>query len=265
MDPDFVQPPHKKTKTDASRTAEVSFQQDVEPLEPPAAQMAQLFTRNVDLVQNSILPPELAHLEKKYEFATMSIISSVKMEQKVRSLLSHLARFSYADIHCKPGVVALHAKANVAGKMISIVEIAKREIQQAKGHWWQYSRCHGDLMEWRRKEAKAKNESAATGGNVIRIGHAEELRSIKEESMDLDGADEEEVAFQETSPKQIGAQVEARKKVRAVPVMTIYMSRVPIPEFKAIYGYDELNLGNCIADRRFSEQTNCPISAKGHS
>ena len=241
---DVLKPPHKKQKTDASRAAEVSAQQDAAPLYTSAERtMQQSSTANVDLVQSSISTPELDRLEKKYTVATMSIISSVKIEQKVRSLLSHLAHFNYTDIHCKPGVVALHAKANVAGKMISIVEIAKREIQDEKGCWWQYSSCHGELREWKQKGAEAKNNEAITAGDVSNTGHTQGLRSSREDGVDLDEADGEEEAFQAILPEQAAAQVEARKKVRAVPIMTIYMSRVPIPELKAIYGYDESYLG----------------------
>ncbi|OCL01325.1 hypothetical protein AOQ84DRAFT_393738 [Glonium stellatum] len=46
------------------------------------------------------------------------------------------------------------------------------------------------------------------------------------------GEDEEEEAF-ETMRFESG---EPRTKVRAVPVMTIYLSRVPIPELKAEFG-----------------------------
>ena len=256
-------PPHKRAKTDVSKTGEGSNRQDVEPLNPITSPPPSALNGNHP--STAILSPELAFLQAKYEFATMSIISSVKMEQKIRVLLSHLARFNYADVHCKPGVVALHAKAPVAGKMISIVEIAKREIQNAKGQWWQYSRCHGELLEWKQKAARVVKGTGVTAGAEREMGDAQGLlpsrTSEANDSMEVDGVDEEEAAFETMSPKKVAEHIEARKKVRAVPIMTIYMSRVPIPEFKSIYGYAQSDRRFSNANRTFSEQTNCPKGA----
>ena len=234
MGPDDSRPPRKKIKTGARLNDQ---QQHAEP-QSTSAEMVQESspTANVDLVQSSILPPELAQLESKYEFATMSIISSVKIEQKVRSLLAHMDRFNHVDVHCKSGVVALHAKANVAQKMISIVEIAKRGIENTGGHWWQYSRCHSDLRELVEKEVVARKRDALAAKDTAGAPRPKGPLPVGKDGMDLDEADEEE-AFEAMSPKQVATHVEARKKVRAVAVMTIYMSRVPIPEFTAIYRY----------------------------
>lgn len=204
-----------------------------------------------------ILPPELSHLQTKYDFTTMSIISSSKIEQKVRNLLLRLEKFSFADVNAKPGVVVLHAKANVVAKMVSIIEIAKKNITDEGGKWWQYSRLHGQiaelkekpgpsesagktLVEWEQNRALViKNGVEANPtGNGVQAGLPRE--NIINES--ARGQVEEETAFETMRDKNKPgdpptAEVsQIRKKIRAVPVMTIYMSRVPIGEFKERYG-----------------------------
>ena len=233
-------PPHKKVKTGAFKTGVSSEPQEAKP--PEETIFPQPSRAELHLSSDTILPPELAHLQTKYEIVTMSIISSSKMEQKIKSLLSHLARFNYADIHCKPGVVALHAKAPVASKMTSIVEKAKKVIEDEKGQWWQYSRCHGELAEWKQKATRAAKSTGISTDTGKETTDPQTLSSrlSNRDGMDMDvveGVEEEEVAFQTMSPNKVTAHAEARKKVRAVPRMTIYMARVPILEFKAIYGY----------------------------
>ena len=199
-----------------------------------------------------ILPPELYHIQTKYDFTTMSIISSSKIEQKVRNLLLRLEKFSFADINAKPGVVALHAKASVATKLISIVEIAKKRIMKGGGKWWQYSRLHGEITELKEKREKVKSEGSTLleweKKQATEMG-AKSSKSDGENvdlTMDVDDAlkeDEEEAAFETMNEKKQTTEVafssdkEPRRKIRAVPIMTIYMSRVPIVEFKGLYGY----------------------------
>ena len=194
-----------------------------------------------------ILSPELLHLQVKYEFTTMSIISSSKIEQKVRSLLQHLEKFHSADTNAKPGVVALHAKSSVASKLVSIVEIAKKNVAKEGGKWWQYSRLHGQKMDLKEKLHKSKDREKIF---LKRQQHGQDTESAdvgdqREPSVKEDGngqEEEDENAFQTMGESNVSQQSvngvanEGRKKIRAIPIMTVYMSRVPIAEFKGIYG-----------------------------
>ena len=211
-----------------------------------------------------ILPPALYHLQHKYALATMSIISSSKINQKVRALISHMERFSFADLNAKPGVVILHAKANVASKMISVVEIAKRQIEEEKGRWWQYCGVQPLLEELRAREKK-KDTLQAEGRTIKQwqegqksgpfqgndeteeVASKPEARKADnvvstEETMEVE-EDVGEEAFQTmTNVGNIGNgatahEILARPKVRATPIMSIYMARVPVPELKERYGY----------------------------
>lgn len=193
------------------------------------------------------LPSELRHLLEQYTFTTMSIISSSKMEQKVRNLLLRANRPAEDGSQTKPGVVILTSKADTASKMISIVEIAKRTIQQEGGDWWQYSKMHSQIIEL--KKEKKKKTKRAEGGKTLREWAEERSREaafapVEAEEEDTGkglsdgtpavsedhGQDEEddEGAFQTMGRHQAIAFDENRSKLRAIPIMTIYLSRVAV-------------------------------------
>ena len=251
-----TRPPHKRVKI-----AKPSAAGESEPRFAPSAFSEGPATLNQENATSQmpapILPPELSHLQTKYDFTTMSIISSSKIEQKVRNLLMRLENFSFADVNAKPGVIVLHAKANVVAKMISIIEIAKKNITDEGGKWWQYSRLHGQiaelkekpetaesagktLVEWDQNRASLINNGveASLTGNGFPAGQPT-VGIINESAGDQV---EEEVVFETMKEKKKHGDpskaeaLQARKKIRAVPVMTIYMSRVPIGEFKERYG-----------------------------
>ncbi|KAI9855200.1 MAG: hypothetical protein M1830_006480, partial [Pleopsidium flavum] len=178
-----------------------------------------------------VLPPELLSLQSKYEITSMSIISSSKIETKVKTLLTRLGKFSWANPNGKPSIVVLSAKAGVAGKMVSVVEIAKREIEADGAKWWQYSRVYGQmtelkekpskridggktLLEWEKKQAEKADAVAQDTGKEV-----EDLTMTE-----ADGGEEiEEEAFETVAQNGNGAlvtpteEIEARKKIRAVP------------------------------------------------
>lgn len=199
----------------------------------------------------SILPPHLQTLRAKYDFSTMSIISSSKIETKVKTLLARLGTFSWANKDAKPAVVILSAKAGVANKLISVVEIAKRELEAQGAKWWQYSRVHSQVTE-----LKDKTKKGTDGGKTLLQWETEQVAKSKVGPQDLKDAvgdsamidavggeeEDEEDAFAAVAPNGNEPTalptegIAARKKIRAVPVMTIHMSRVPVDELKQAYG-----------------------------
>ncbi|MCJ1287037.1 hypothetical protein MMC26_006384 [Xylographa opegraphella] len=203
-------------------------------------------------VSSDILPPSLRYLQSQYAFATMAIRAGSKITQKVRALQTHLEKFSFVDLKAKPGVVALHAKADMVSKMISVVEIVKREAEKEGGHLYQYSRLDsllGELKARTLKGEKGKDVPTANGKTIREWQAAQEVGveaplqpATNDVAMQEPGDAEEEEAFEPMTKKESvhRAKVpnsEERKKVRAIPTMTIYLSRVPVPEFKQFYGH----------------------------
>ncbi|KAI4144784.1 MAG: hypothetical protein LQ340_006534, partial [Diploschistes diacapsis] len=198
---------------------------------------------------SDMLPAKLAHLKKQYSFATMSINTGSKIEQKVRVLISHLSRFNFLDSDVKPGVVVLRAKSNTAGKLISVVEIAKRDIesQGRGGKWYQYSRVSGELREIPRNRTKKEQKESVrsvvfseTAGKSFKDWEAtkEQLRGGKDkevaksaEGMGIGQEDDGDEAF-ETMIDPEHQHKPQDTKLRNIPILTIYMARVPLPEMK---------------------------------
>lgn len=199
------------------------------------------------------LPHEVRHLSTKYNFTTMSILSSAKISDRVEKLLLQVKNFNFADPNSKPGVVVLHAKSEVASKMVSIVEIARQGIERDKGKWWQYSKVDAEiaqlmakpvkrrdagrtLSEWQEEQSKVGFQGAAAVGGST--GRASEVVEHDHEVVDRD--EEMEDAFESmVFPKEVdhGAKRTGdTKKIRATPVMTIYLARVPVPGLKELYG-----------------------------
>ena len=239
--PSFSHSPQKPRLPASSPSAETANPTMTTSSEPPAEQ------DNL----SDVLPSSLRHLQSRYIFATMSIISSAKITQKVRSLRAHLEKFSFADLKAKPGVVALHAKANVASKMISVVEIFKREVEKEGGHVYQYSQLESLLQEMKEKKPKTEKKAELPVGEVRTLGEwqtaqedgAEVSLQLVANDVEMEDQDkmEDEEAFESMTGKGLKDQLkvstsEARKKIRATPVLTIYLSRVPVPELKELYG-----------------------------
>ena len=204
----------------------------------------------------AVLPPQLLFLKEKYSFAVMSIQTSSKIEQKVRVLIAHLSRFNFLDREAKPGVVALHARANAASKLISVVEIAKRDIeaQPKGGKWYQYSRVSAELKEIPRnvptKASKGRANGSSAAGKTLKEWNAEKEReSSAKDTMDgmnssIMGAvapesEDEEDAFETMVHPKATSHSNDTVKLRNIPILTIYLARVPVTELKTEFKYDE--------------------------
>ena len=202
------------------------------------------------------LPPEVRHLSSKYDFTTMSIISSAKINDKVKKLLLRIEEFTFADPKSKPGVVMLHAKSDVASKMVSIIGIARQTIEHNKGKWWQYSKLDGQIVEMKPKAVKRMGDGKTISewqrereGQELPVieqaepetGRASEGVEHNQVVVDVDEGMED--AFESmVGPKEAdqGAKSlgkEDGRKIRATPVMTVYFARVPVPGLKELYGY----------------------------
>ena len=146
--------------------------------------------------------------------------------------------FSLAQTGQKPAVVTVTARAPFANRMLSVVEIAKRELVGRKSRWFQYSAVVGRVEEMK-SEGKGElrhTGSGKTAGGFRGSGEGKE----NEAGLDVEMGDEtgggEDEEEEEDAFETIRFEAEERTKVRAVPVMTVYLSRVPIPELKAEFG-----------------------------
>jgi hypothetical protein len=135
------------------------------------------------------------------------------MQTKISTLLSQLRSFSFAApaAQQKPVIVIAWAKAKSAGKLISVVEVVKREIAGEGGVWFQYN----GLGEGIAGVARDK-EDAGEEGDV-------EMEDVEEEGF-------------EKMKTRIERAIEGTEKVRSVPVMTVYLSRVRIEALRGAYG-----------------------------
>ncbi|KAM0715613.1 hypothetical protein Q7P37_009111 [Cladosporium fusiforme] len=107
----------------------------------------------------------------------------------------------------KPALVILHAQSRWASKLISIVEIAKRDLQSKGVAVFQYTALSSEIVEIDR---------------VPKAGFAVP-------SADGQGSDDE--AFQ-----TMGADKVPEKKKRAVPVMTVYLAVQSVKALKSQFG-----------------------------
>jgi hypothetical protein len=160
----------------------------------------------------------LLGLENTHDLTSMSIISSSHIQQKVTRGLEILSEYPAAPL-AKPKVAMLHSKAAVASKMITIAEIVKREIAKAGGKWYQYNKL-SQITEERVETASSAKKEKSRGGDV----------SMTENCNEGTGQESEEEI--ETMKTPFERAIEGKQKVRAIPVMTVYLSRVRIDSLR---------------------------------
>ncbi|KAI1850231.1 hypothetical protein JX266_004089 [Neoarthrinium moseri] len=174
----------------------------------------------------------LEAVEAKYDVQIHSVISSSKIQKKVTSVLRHLTpRAKAADdapptATGKPRVSVLRAKAADAGKLISIAEIAKREIAQledGQGTWFQYIGLGGEVKETPKENKRDKTivQDTVLGGKGTN----------EEEESDED--DEDDFEYMKTPFERA---IEGRPQKQRVAIMSLFLARVPVEELKIRYG-----------------------------
>ncbi len=171
----------------------------------------------------------MAELSPKYKVRTVSILSSSKMEKRISMVLEHLGRFHPADLTVLPGVVLLHARAHDVGKMITIVELVRRRIHEAEQKWFQYNRLY-------EMKTDGHGDSSVIEETVLAKDAAQEEEGgdgeVDLEADDLE-ADDLEADDVEVLPARFErAILEPKKAATSKPYMSIFLSRVPIPELK---------------------------------
>jgi hypothetical protein len=146
----------------------------------------------------TVMAPTALDLSAKYTVLQLSVISSSSISNRTTSLISHIKS---TPEDSKPAVVALHAKAPVVNKLISIIEIAKRDLKDNGQKVYQYNALGSELVQ-STPAAKPATEQ--------------------------DAMSDDEPAFEKT---------EQKTTVRSVPIMTTYLSLTSVKELKQAYGY----------------------------
>ncbi|KAF2480198.1 hypothetical protein BDY17DRAFT_34000 [Neohortaea acidophila] len=178
-------------------------------------------------------------LSSNYTITHLPIAGSTQISSRVSLLVSKLdssaAKPSNDEDATEPekaklALVVLTAKARYAHKLISVVEIAKREVLAAAaatatasagegggGRWFQYSALSGEVVDVERR-------GALVGGKA---------------ELDEEDADGDEDAFEMMGAKEGGG-----VKKRNVPVLTVYVCGEAVRELRVAYGYVFSSLSN---------------------
>ena len=152
----------------------------------------------------------------------MSIITSSSIQKKVTRAVDAITGRAPEK---NAVVVELRAKGPATSKMITVVEIAKRQIGQKGGKWFQYNKVEQVLAE--RKEEGKNAEGIAKGKQARKGGNRTEQDDEDERSGEEDF---------ETMKTPFERAHEGTAKVRAVPIMTIYLTHSRIEELRKAYG-----------------------------
>lgn len=150
---------------------------------------------------------ENSSLESKYELLKLSVHSSTQISNRTAAVLAKLEATQGSD--SKPKIVVLRAGARTASKLISIIEIAKRDLISKGIKFFQYTALSSEMIEIQRKPKRG------TG--------------IPAEQENADDGDSDD-AFE-----TMGAVPDTGSKKRLVPVMTVYLSTKSIKELAKEY------------------------------
>lgn len=221
-------PPAKKARNKTFPSQDAAFEGP-----PPAQDItdAQLLSpQDYAAVERYISPSLMKSIVTTYEITSMKIISSSKIQLKVTAIIEKLSSFSFVAA-TKPNIFLLHAQSAVASKLITIVEITKREIAKAGGKWYQYNVLGQILAPPEKKSAAMKGTGFTLGPNINADMDAMEVDD-KEEKQTID---DEETSF-ETMKTPLERAIEGKPKVQAIPVILIFLTRVRNDALKGAYG-----------------------------
>ncbi|TKA79874.1 hypothetical protein B0A55_03669 [Friedmanniomyces simplex] len=151
-------------------------------------------------------------LARRYNLTNFRVRSSTQIASRTAAVISNLTQQT-TDSE-KSVIVILAADAKVASKLISVVEIVKRDLVSKGLKCFQYNALSSQIVEVPRESKKKKGGG---GGEDSPPGD--------------DGADGEEGDEFQTMADPMGA-----TKKRNTPFMTIYLSCVAVKELRAVYG-----------------------------
>jgi hypothetical protein len=147
-------------------------------------------------------------LAQNYNLITLSVTSSTQISNRAVAVIEKLQATSNDD---RPDLLVLRSKARTVSKLISIVEIAKRELAKTGHKCFQYNALSSEMIEIERNPKQ--------GANGSKDGAADANESESDDAFETMG----------TGPK-------TGTKKRLVPVMTTYLCATSVKELNNAYG-----------------------------
>lgn len=194
----------------------------------------------------AVVPAQIAHLHMSYSFRSIEIGTNSKHDQVVQAVVSLVGRFRMPEVHIKPTIIVLSSPAKSAAKLIAIVEAAKSQIVADQDNWFQYNEMHGVvvpqmprfekrisgiiLQQWvKDQHTKVEVKKAAKASAA-----AEAAEAANEDVMDVD-EDVFQTMVRRKSEDSHAPDAE-HQKIRHLPVITVFIARLHVPELAALYG-----------------------------
>lgn len=194
------------------------------------------------------LPLNLEYLHKKYSFGLIEISTKSRYNTLVKSvikLLSPPSEPNHPDAPAtKPRIVLLESKAECAPRLIAIVEAVKVHIAAAGENWFQYNGLRGEILPFKPRSKTRRKGAEITidieGKDRNATAAAKVTGPVKNEAAEDDMDLDEEDAFQTMvrgGEDDLSAtnSLHGKDKVRSVPIMTILIARVLVPELAGFY------------------------------
>ena len=205
-------------------------------------------------------------LLESHDLVTVTVISSSELTRRVSTVLSHLSRFSFADVNAKPVMVKIRADGSVAAKAISIIEITKSELAKQGAKWYQYSMVKPHIIqlprydkpkhakeghtisEWEQAQAKGLPKETELHNTTTNGLRDKPFGAAKECNRDVEGEEEAYEMMQvdgfegmdpekESDTGEVTSAGEERQKIRTIPRLVMYLSRVRCDRWKTLYGW----------------------------
>ncbi|CAK7270531.1 hypothetical protein SEPCBS57363_004150 [Sporothrix epigloea] len=198
--------------------------------------------------QPSKLPLEpfaaiLKDLQPKYDVRTLSVISSTRMEKRIKAVLEHLASPSTHSANkdiadALPGIALLHARATDANRLISIVEVVKRRMRQ--GYFAanaSLGTSSGETADFDKKK-KGKKASRVPATAWYQYNRIYDVASAKvsgpetnEDVVEDSRIDQEDDGF-EPMVHRFEEAVNGKKKPTITTYLSIILCRTPVVELQ---------------------------------
>jgi hypothetical protein len=180
-----------------------------------------------------------AALSETHTITRLSIQSNTQISAKATNVISKLSPSENSTTDpstSKPPLIILRAQSRWASKLISIVEIAKRNLESppstASGgdsssssgiKVFQYSSLSTEIVEF---ERKPKPKGLVGGAQLLPGGEGE------------DEDDDDEGAFQTMGASSAATAASGGGlKKRAVPVLTVYLAGKPVKALRSEFGW----------------------------
>lgn len=187
----------------------------------------------ISSVSHEPLRKLFSDLSPKYNIKGLSVISSSSIAKKVDSALQHLSRFDLYNSAVLPGIVLLYARSNSTSKLITIAETVRRRIHEAGQKWYQYNRLYE--MEWAAKQDQRRNQAPAREEQSMQTLIEDTIMSMDSQDTGGEGNDNDDDEFETMQPRTVFERaVHGEDKAKPLACMSIFLSRIPVPELRAM-------------------------------